>query len=169
MCDPTAAGSASIEKKNLRTYIQLQHECKIVALRAYANHRQLFPQGYMQLSSPDPLDGASGQCASPLKIESMLLQIEFLKSLDHDGTQNFGPGVLQMDGASRCDHQLGNASRNITSQSPPPAPAAAAAPLQGRSLQAKATERTLHIPGPESNPVWADNLNPVWAALLLVH
>ena len=55
MCDPTAAGSASIKENDLRTYIQLQHECKIVALHAYASHRELFLQGYMQLSLPDPV------------------------------------------------------------------------------------------------------------------
>ena len=88
MCDQTAAGSAAIEENDFRTYIQLQHECKIVALRAYSNHRELFPQGFMQMSSPDPL---VANAPVHLKIESMQFQIEFLKSLD--GTQISSPGV----------------------------------------------------------------------------
>jgi len=115
--------------------MNLQHECKIVALRAYTKHSYMFPEGLLQLSSPDR---AMANAPVHLRIEALRLQIEFLKSL-HD-TPISGPGVLQMDGASHGDDKPGGASRNITSQSPAgsaAAPAAAAAPSQGRMLQQK--------------------------------
>ena len=135
MCDPTAAESSSTEENDLLTFMNLQHECKIVALRAYTKHSYMFPEGLLQLSSPDR---AMANAPVHLRIEALRLQIEFLKSL-HD-TPISGPGVLQMDGASHGDDKPGGASRNITSQSPAgsaAAPAAAAAPSQGRMLQQK--------------------------------
>ena len=53
---------------------------------------ELFPQGYLQLSSPDPV---VANVPLYLKLQSIPLQTEFVKSLD--GTQIFGPEVLQMD------------------------------------------------------------------------
>jgi len=135
MCYPTAAESSSTEENDLRIFMNLQHECKIVALRAYTKHSYMFPEGLLQLSSPDR---AMANAPVHLRIEALRLQIEFLKSL-HD-TPISGPGVLQMDGASHGDDKPGGASRNITSQSPAgsaAAPAAAAAPSQGRMLQQK--------------------------------
>ena len=135
MCDPTAAESSSTEENDLQTFMNLQHECKIVALRAYTKHSYMFPEGLLQLSPPDR---AMANAPVHLRIEALRLQIEFLKSL-HD-TPISGPGVLQMDGASHGDDKPGGASRNITLQSPAgsaAAPAAAAAPSQGRMLQQK--------------------------------
>ena len=134
--------------------MNLQHECKIVALRAYTKHSYMFPEGLLQLSSPDR---AMANAPLHLRIEALRLQIEFLKSL-HD-TPISGPGVLQMDGASHGDIQPGCASGNITSQSPAgtaaapaaAAAAAAAAPSQGRMLQQKGRQSNQG-----SNPASAD-------------
>ena len=54
MCDPTAAGSASIEENDLSTCLKLLKECKTVALRIFTRHKDMFPQGLLQLSSLDP-------------------------------------------------------------------------------------------------------------------
>ena len=129
-----------------------------MALRVFTRHKDVFPQELLQLSSLDPTV-ANG----PLhcKIEFLRDQIEYQKSVD--ATPISGPGVLQMDGASHGDHQPGDASRNITSQSPAgsaAAPAAAAAPSQGRMLQQKGQQSNQ-----ESNPVSADWPPPNSAAV----
>jgi len=81
-----------------------------VALRVFTRHKDMFPQGLLQLSSLDPTV-ANGRLHS--KIEFLRDQIEYLKSVDASPIS--GQGVLQMDGASYGDHQP---SQNITSQSP---------------------------------------------------
>ena len=88
MCDPTEAGSASIEENDLSTYLKLLKECKTSALRIFTRHKDMFPQGLLQLSSLDPTV-ANG----PLhcKIEFLRDQIEYLKSVD--ATPISGPGL----------------------------------------------------------------------------